>query len=263
MDKDSYGVEVHTFYYWSSSNMRLVLVPLSVALIATAFTGLLAPATARPQESQAADTAAPAKLVFDPPILDLGDLVPEVPTVGKVKIRNTTDAPIRIVKAVANCSCTKPNWPTETIAPGATAETEITMTPGVQQGVKLVKVVTFEIQGGGVENYTVQGDVGLFVKMEPESLKAPATAESDGDTPSVFTLESADGTPFKVVSIDPAIGSSPGTEPALKQTVVIDWVKWREQRRPIKVAIKTDHPKAPTFAPVIKRTKVASAGEKP
>jgi hypothetical protein len=204
---------------------------------------------------------APA-LTFDPPILNLGALVPEVSTTGKVKIRNTTDKPIRILKAFANCSCTKPNWPKETIAPGAVAETEITMTPGVQQGVKLTKVVTFEIEGGRIENYTVEGDVGLFVKFEPESIRAPATPESDSETPSTFVLESADGTPFKVISIEPAIGSSPGTEAALKQTVVIDWAKWREQKRPIKVSIKTDHPKAPTFSPVIKRTKVAAASDK-
>jgi hypothetical protein len=201
----------------------------------------------------------PPKLAFDPPILELGDLVPEVPTVGKVKITNLTKSPIRIVRAVANCSCTKSNWPTETIAPGGLAETDITMTPGVQQGVKLVKVVSFEIEGGGIENYTVQGDVGLFVNFEPESLKAPAGPDEDASTPAEFTLESADGVPFKVVSVEPAIGSSPGTEPALKQVVTIDWAKWRDAKRPIKVSIKTDHPKAPTFSPVLKRAKPVPA----
>ena len=209
--------------------------------------------------TQAADgEEAKPKLAFDPPLLDLGALVPEVPTVGKVKIKNLTEKPLRIVRAVANCSCTKPNWPTETIAPGASAETDITMTPGVAQGVKLVKVVSFEIDGGGIENYTVQGDVGLFLTLEPDALKAPATAEDDSSTPAEFTLKSEDGTPFKVISIEPAIGTSPGTEPALTQTVTIDWAKWREQKRPIKVSIKTDHPKAPTFTPVLKRTKAAA-----
>ncbi len=204
------------------------------------------------------DEAVTPKLAFDPPLLDLGALVPESPTVGKVKIKNLTERPLRIVRAVANCSCTKPNWPTEAIAPGATAETDITMTPGVAQGVKLVKVVSFEIEGGGIENYTVQGDVGLFLTLEPDSLKAPATPGDDSSTPGEFTLKSEDGTPFKVISIEPAIGSSPGTEPALTQTVMIDWAKWREQKRPIKVSIKTDHPKAPTFTPVLKRTKAAT-----
>jgi hypothetical protein len=242
--------------------MRNVIIFVRVGLIGSAPLIVAASDINMPQGPSSSQAPSQVRLVFEPPILDLGHLVPEVPTVGKVKIRNVSDSTIRIVKAVANCSCTKPSWPTDVIAPGATAETEITMTPGVQQGVKLVKVVTFEIAGGGVENYTVQGDVGLFLTLLPESLKAPATAESDSDTPSVFTLESADGTPFKVVSIDPDIGSSPGTEPAFSQTVVIDWAKWREQKRPIKVAIKTDHPKAPTFSPVIKRTKAVATGEK-
>lgn len=216
-------------------------------------------ADATPPSLPPASEQAKPKLEFDPPLLDLGALVPEVPTTGKVKIRNATDKPVRIVRAVANCSCTKPNWPTEVIAPGTVAETDITMTPGVQQGVKLVKVVSFEIEGGGLENYTVQGDVGLFLTMDPESLKAPATPADDAATPAEFTLKSEDGTPFKVVSIEPAIGVSPGAEPALKQTVTIDWAKWRDQKRPIKVTIKTDHPKAPTFNPVLKRAKPAPA----
>lgn len=227
-----------------------------VAVIARVGSSAVAADTTPPSQPPAAEQSKP-KLEFDPPVLDLGALVPEVSTTGKVKIRNATDKPIRIVRAVANCSCTKPNWPTQVIAPGTAAETDITMTPGVQQGVKLVKVVSFEIEGGGIENYTVQGDVGLFLTMEPESLKAPATPEEDAATPSEFTLKSEDGTPFKVVSIEPAIGVSPGTEPALKQTVTIDWAKWREQKRPIKVTIKTDHPKAPTFNPVLKRAKPA------
>lgn len=239
-----------------------VLCAAAFLAAATAATPLAADATARADaRDQAADAPAP-KLAFDPPLLDLGALVPEVPTVGKVKLRNLTDKPIRIVKAVANCSCTKPNWPTETIAPGASAETDITMTPGVQQGVKLVKVVSFEIEGGGIENYTVQGDVGLFLTLAPESLKAPANEAEDASTPSEFVLKSEDGTPFKVVSIEPLIGSSPGKEPALTQTVVIDWTKWREQKRPIKVSIKTDHPKAPTFTPVLKRTKATPVAAK-
>lgn len=234
-----------------------------VGVSATARVGSSARAAdTTPQAPAPATEQAKPKLEFDPPLLDLGALVPEVATTGKVKIRNTTDKPIRIVRAVANCSCTKPNWPTEVIAPGSAAETDITMTPGVQQGVKLVKVVSFEIEGGGVENYTVQGDVGLFLTLEPESLKAPATPEEDSATPSEFTLKSEDGTPFMVVSIEPAIGVSPGTEPALAQTVTIDWAKWRDQKRPIKVSIKTDHPKAPTFVPVLKRSKPAPAPAK-
>ena len=247
--------------------MRLIGSLSCGAAISFAWVTVGVPEAAGTGDPPAASQVAPAplptpSLVFDPPVLDLGALVPEVATTGKVKIRNVTEKPIRITKAFANCSCTKPNWPTETIAPGGVAETEITMTPGVQQGVKLTKVVTFEMEGGGIESYTVQGDVGMFVKFEPDSLRAPATPESDSATPSTFTLESADGTPFKVISIEPAIGSSPGTEPALKQTVTIDWTKWREQKRPIKVSIKTDHPKAPTFSPVIKRTKVTPTGDK-
>lgn len=232
--------------------------PVSNVAVAVADTTPPSPAPAPP--SATAD--AKPRLEFDPPLLDLGALVPEVPTTGKVKIKNLSDKPIRIVRAVANCSCTKPNWPTETIAPGSSAETDITMTPGVQQGVKLVKVVSFEIEGGGIESYTVQGDVGLFLTMEPESLKAPAGPEDDSSSPAEFTLRSEDGTPFKVISIDPEIGSSPGKEPALTQTVKIDWGKWREQKRPIKVTIKTDHPKAPTFNPVLKRSKPAPSPAK-
>lgn len=207
------------------------------------------------------EPAADAPLAFDPPLLDLGDVVPEVPTSAKVKVTNRSSQPLRVMRAVANCSCTKPEWASQVIQPGASSEATITMTPGVQQGVKLVKVVTFEIEGGKMAQLTVQGSVGKFVSLEPEFLKAPAMAADDSSTPSEFVLESADGTPFKVILVDPAIGESPGKEPALRQVVKIDWAKWRE-KRPIKVSIKTDHPKAPTFTPVLKRTKAAAADPK-
>lgn len=239
-----------------------------VALTLAAAPARVEPRVVAPTPEQAAQHLPPTDpataevlLSFDPPLLDLGDLVPEVPTSAKVKVTNRTAQPLRVMKAVANCSCTKPEWPNQVIQPGATSEATITMTPGVQQGVKLVKVVTFEIEGGKMAQITVQGSVGTFVTLTPEFLKAPAVAADDSSTPGEFVLESADGTPFKVISVEPAIGESPGKEPALRQVVRIDWTKWRE-KRPIKVSIKTDHPKAPTFTPVLKRTKAGQSDAK-
>ena len=62
-----------------------------------------------------------------------------------IKIKNIHSEPIRITQAVPGCGCTTPVWPREPIAPGATADCEITMRPGDKGGITLNKKVTFVI----------------------------------------------------------------------------------------------------------------------
>ena len=47
---------------------------------------------------------------------------------------NTGNEPLIIEKAKGSCGCTVPNYPKEPIAPGATAEIEVTYKPGKQKG---------------------------------------------------------------------------------------------------------------------------------
>lgn len=203
---------------------------------------------------QSAQVAAPAAAVtIEPTTLDMGDLVPEVPVTKQVRITNNTAAPITVSRAVADCSCTDPSWPDEPIGPGQTVETDITMTPGLKQGVTLTKRVTFDIEGGEPVFLSVVGRVGLFVEYAPDFLEGPAD-DATSPAPAEIMLKSADGTAFAITSIDPAVGKAKGEPAAAREHAVeVDWTKWRELGKPMKLTITTDHPSAPPLVTIIRR----------
>ena len=98
------------------------------------------------QEIKNYDPNEPPAIVFDPPVADMGEMIADVAKSMTVKIKNVTEKPIRITKAIPGCGCTTPNWPKDPIAPGATGDCEITLRPGSKQGIKLSKNVTFQIE---------------------------------------------------------------------------------------------------------------------
>jgi hypothetical protein len=170
-----------------------------------------------------------------------------------VRITNHTTAPITIARAVADCSCTDPSWPEEPIAPGETVETDITMTPGLKQGVTLTKRVTFDVEGGEPVFLSVVGRVGLFVEYSPDFRAGPAD-DAASPAPAAIALKSADGTAFTITAIEPAIATAPSDSAAVREhTVEVDWSKWRELGKPMKLTIMTDHPKAPPLVTIIRR----------
>ena len=60
----------------------------------------------------------------------VGEMIAGVSKSVTIKIKNITDQPIRITKAIPGCGCTTPVWPKDPIAPGASGDVEITMRPG-------------------------------------------------------------------------------------------------------------------------------------
>lgn len=189
----------------------------------------------------------------DPAVVELGEgLVPGVPTTRTVTLRNGTERTVRVVKAIADCGCTTPTWPTDPIPPGGTAEADLKLDPPKTQGAELVKRVTFVLDEGEPLVVELRGTVGRFVTIEPETLVGPADEEAaPAGTPIV--LESADGTAFRVIAAEPLILAELAREPALRHELRIDWDRWRAARKPVKFTITTDHPKAPPLMVVIRR----------
>merc|ERR1711965_1241222 len=118
---------------------------------------------------------------------------PGVPKTGIVKLTNNGNAAVQIKKAVASCGCTTPSWPREPILAGETAEIEITLKPSLKQGQRLSKRVTLQMMAGPPQVITVEGEVGVFVKIMPDFLDAAKQEASDQQ---MVVLESADETPF-------------------------------------------------------------------
>ncbi|MFZ4749967.1 MAG: DUF1573 domain-containing protein [Phycisphaerales bacterium] len=215
------------------------------------------PATTPP--SSPAKSASDAAIALEPTTLDMGDLIPGVPVTKKVKLTNRGTKPLTVTNAIADCSCTTPSWPEEPIAPGATVETDISINAGPKQGVTLTKRVTFQLQvdrgSGPAEELAfleVVGKVGLFVEVTPEMIRAPADDVAEPGFGEI-TLRGADNTPFKVTGFDPPVANAASTESALNHTVLIDWAKWRAERKVPRMTILTDHPKTPELQVLVRR----------
>jgi hypothetical protein len=188
----------------------------------------------------------------EPATLDFGDLVPDLITVRSVTLRNLSDHPVRITRAVSDCGCTAPSAPTGPIPAGGAVETEIQMRPGSTQGERLTKRVTFEVEGGLPAFCTVTGQVGMYLQCAPLALQAPADSVADAP-PGEITLESRVDIPFEVTEVDPSIEVDAPSQPATRQVVRIDWKLWREAGRPMQVRIVTDHAGAPPITVVLRR----------
>jgi ankyrin repeat protein len=208
-------------------------------------------ASARPSQAAASVPEGPQVVEFDPPIAELGEMIAGVAKSMTVKIKNVSDQPIRITKAIPGCGCTTPIWPKDPIAPGASADCEITMRPGDKAGVHMNKKVTFNIENHPPAVLTVTGDVVAFVTMSPDMIEQPA--DLVGAAPTEITLESTDGTAFKVTEIAPPVVKDPPTEAATKHVLRLDWGMWEETGRQMRLVVKTDHPKAPQLATLVRR----------
>ena len=218
-------------------------------------------AKSRPNLEQGAVVDGPAAVEFDPPIAELGEMIAGVSKSVTIKIKNITDQPIRITKAIPGCGCTTPVWPKDPIAPGASGDVEITMRPGDKAGIHLNKKVTFNIENHPPAVLTVRGDVVAFVTITPDLIEQPA--DLVGAKPTQLTLESTDGTAFKVTEVSPPIVKNMPAEAATKFVLDIDWGMWEETGRQMRVVVKTDHPKAPQLATLVRRAVAANSPNAP
>jgi len=207
-------------------------------------------------KSGANTTPAPvasSPLRIEPAELEMGELLPNTPVEKSVRLTNTGTTPLLVRKALADCGCTTPTWPSDPIPPGASVDTLITMDAGNQQGVELVKRVTFDLEGADPAFLTVKGRVGSYLSFEPTTLEGP----TDDATPlpaSTITIRSVDGRPITVIAVDPPVAKPLSTTPALEQTVEIDWEMWRASGKPVRVGIETDHPIGPPLGILIRRS---------
>ena len=199
-------------------------------------------------------TVADAPLLVEPTTLDMGDLLPGVPVVKSVRLTNRSLTPLRVTKAIADCGCTTPSWPDSPIAPGESVDTTVEIEAGTEQGVTLTKRVTYMLENGSPTFLTVTGKVGMFLRFSPSSFTAPSNDDREGwAAPAVIQIESADGEQFSIASLSPDIATAGSAERSLTQTVALDWSRWLEAGKPMRLEISTDHSKAPTLSVLIRR----------
>lgn len=95
--------------------------------------------------AQAGDKGKGAVIAFEETTHDFGTIKEDGGKVSHVfTFRNTGDAPLLILSATASCGCTKPDFSTEPIMPGAGGEIKVTYNPQGRPGefVKNINVRT-------------------------------------------------------------------------------------------------------------------------
>lgn len=221
---------------------------------------------ANPQTGAPDDALDTAPVIrFEPEELDFGEMEVEVAETGKVRIVNISDKPITISRAIPSCGCTTPVWPKDPIAPGESAEMEVTLKPGSRAGVPLHKTVTLQIDGHAPVRLSVKGQIPEYIRFNPSMIEAPGT--SGRAVQDTVTFTSVDGTPFRLTGITPAIAfqddmAKASETAATEHKVRIDWQKWAEAGRVFRAQFTSDHPKAKVLNVMIRRP-VERAAERP
>jgi ankyrin repeat protein len=215
--------------------------------------------------SPTAQAASKSQLRFDPAELDFGDMTADVAMTKIVKICNDGPTPITVTKAIPGCGCTTPSWPKDPIQPGQCGEAEITLRPGSKQGIDLRKQVTFQLDGYAPAVLVLKGTVAEYVKVMPDLIEAPApdATEDEAAKMGVIKLNAVDGTAFKILSVNPPIVKDLGSDAKLEHELKIDWITWKDSGRSPKLAITTDHPKAPSLTVMVKRSIKDASGQPP
>ncbi|MEY4943689.1 MAG: hypothetical protein RL254_1870, partial [Planctomycetota bacterium] len=181
-----------------------------------------APLVATPQVA-AAPVDVRQAIKFEPEILNLGEMSADVAKTGKIKVTNILDKPVKISKIVPGCGCTTTTAPPGEIAPGASADIDITLKPGAKAGIQMTKMVTFQIEGHAPQMLTVKGDVKAYITISQDMLDGPTSPDAP---PMVVKLVSVENAPFKITSVLPDVLVSMPTESSVSHEVSIDWKKW-------------------------------------
>jgi len=197
-----------------------------------------------------APTDARQAIRFEPEILNLGEMSADVAKTGKIKVVNVLDKPVRITKIVPGCGCTTTTAPPDQLAPGASAEVDITLKPGAKAGIQLTKMVTFQIEGHAPQMLTVKGDVKAYIELSQDMIDGPTSPDA---APATIKMKSVENTPFKITSVLPEVLVSNPTDSKVEHEVQIDWKKWEATGSSVKISIMTDNPKSPQLSVLVKR----------
>jgi ankyrin repeat protein len=188
---------------------------------------------------------------FQPAVLDLGEMIADVAKTGTIRIVNISDKPVKVVKIVPGCGCTTTGAPPGEIAPGASADVDITLKPGAKAGIPLTKSVTFQIENHAPQILTVKGQVKAFINISNDMIDGPASPDAP---PTTIKFTSVEGEPFKITGALPDVLVAVPEGSAKEHEVQIDWKKWEAQGSSVKISVMTDHPKAPQLAILVKRS---------
>ena len=234
----------------------VVFAAVVFAAVALASVGSPAKAAMLPAagESALTEQAAPSTTVlrFDPPTLDLGEMLAGQRKTAVLTVTNVGDAPVAIASMKGGCGCTTlGEYPTDTLPPGASFRVDVTVDPGMRTGIGLRKPVHVVLADGRVETMYVVGTVKTIIAVSPEQLEAVGSVV--GVDVSV-TLASVDGAPFRITGVEPAgiLALAHADIASSRFELEIDLEAWESAGRPANITIQTDRSDARELAIPVK-----------
>ena len=207
-----------------------------------------APAAPRPAAKQVTTTnkPVPGPIVADPPHVDFGIVAPGTVVSASIKLFNPLDRPVTILAAKPTCTCTTVDMAGKVIPPKGTIEMPMSMKTSHSVGERAAElIVLFQ----GMEQQMVlrlDAETAYAVRGNPAYIDALAPERMKG----AFELLSADGKPFRVLTVDGKPAATADGAPmvaATRQVVRYDFTADPSKPVPPFLIVATDHPDCPVM----------------
>jgi hypothetical protein len=207
---------------------------------------------------QHAQPAIAGPIVAIPGTVMLGFIDPRSSVTREVPLRNTSDKPVRILKAVPSCTCTTLDVAGKVIPPMGELVIPITMKVSSATGIKTANV-QFVLEGvPSVLTVAMQGEVSYPVRalqLDPKTdTRVPYidAFTNPAKVTGIVEVISVDGKPFTVTGVQGAppkyIGFDPATDaPRTSYTVEYDLSGIECAKMPPYLIVATDRADAPVI----------------
>lgn len=139
----------------------------------------------------------PARLVFEPPILQLGTVRQETEVEGKVIYQNRGPTTIRIDRVKTSCGCTAPELTSNVLEPGESGELKVKFRAGANRGTSEQSI---KLYIAGQESPTV---LPVTANIDPTIVVTPGVVElkTIGDSADVRLTSNRSNLNFHVTGV--------------------------------------------------------------
>ncbi len=188
----------------------------------------------------------PAPVVFDPPAVDLGYILPNQTVNTIIQVRNIGDKPLKITLVKPSCTCTTLDDLTGTVIPPGESVPLTAQLKARSKPSPMTSSITFLFEGYlESSKVSISAQVARPIRTIPQAFNL-ATGELSGH----IVVESIDGRPFTISAANRQppeyIGFDPATdEPRNGYVLQWDVSQYTQQTMPGWWMIETDHPDCP------------------
>lgn len=188
----------------------------------------------------------PAPVVFDPPVVDLGYILPNQTANTIIQVRNIGAEPLKITLVKPSCTCTTLEDLTGTVIPPGESVPLTAQLKARSKPSPMTSSITFLFEGYPESSQiSISAVVARPIRTVPQIFNL-ATGELSGQV----VVESNDGRPFTISAANRRppeyIGFDPATDEP-RNAYVLEWdvSQYTQQTMPGWWVIETDHPECP------------------